>query len=49
MIIHYLMRAMSMSVTQSGKDLLNFDLNGEAVPEEDDDGIPGPDLQWDLL
>ncbi|PNY06317.1 mRNA-capping enzyme, partial [Trifolium pratense] len=85
MIIHYLMRAMSMSVTQAIKifsearppgiykpdyiDALytfyhekkpemvvcpptpdwkrssEFDLNGEAVPDDDDDGLPGPDLQ----
>ncbi|KAK7286882.1 hypothetical protein RJT34_22207 [Clitoria ternatea] len=86
MIIHYLMRAMSMSVTQAIKifsearppgiykpdyiDALyafyhekkpemvvcpptpewkrssEFDLNGEAVPDDDDDdGVPGPDLQ----
>ncbi|XP_024637704.1 mRNA-capping enzyme isoform X2 [Medicago truncatula] len=85
MIIHYLMRAMSMSVTQAIKifsdarppgiykpdyiDALytfyhekkpemvvcpptpewkrssELDLNGEAVPDEDDDGVPGPDLQ----
>ncbi|KAH1162614.1 hypothetical protein GLYMA_01G111200v4 [Glycine max] len=84
MIIHYLMRAMSMSVTQAIKifsearppgiykpdyiDALysfyhekkpemvvcpptpewkrssEFDLNGEAVPDDDDDGVPGPDL-----
>ncbi|TKY63429.1 mRNA-capping enzyme [Spatholobus suberectus] len=42
MIIHYLMRAMSMSVTQRSSE---FDLNGEAVPDDDDDGVPGPDLQ----
>ncbi|XP_020202950.1 mRNA-capping enzyme isoform X1 [Cajanus cajan] len=85
MIIHYLMRAMPMSVTQAIKifsearppgiykpdyiDALytfyhekkpemvvcpptpewkrssEFDLNGEAVPDDDDDGVPGPDLQ----
>eukprot|EP00256_Glycine_max_P069015 XP_025983610.1 mRNA-capping enzyme isoform X2 [Glycine max] len=85
MIIHYLMRAMSMSVTQAIKifseartpgiykpdyiDALytfyhekkpemvvcpptpewkrssEFDLNGEAVPDDDDDGVPDPDLQ----
>ncbi|KAK7390624.1 hypothetical protein VNO78_25950 [Psophocarpus tetragonolobus] len=85
MIIHYLMRGMSMSVTQAIKifsearppgiykpdyiDALytfyhekkpemvvcpptpewkrssEFDLNGEAVPDDDDDGVPGPDLQ----
>ncbi|CAL5210801.1 unnamed protein product [Lathyrus oleraceus] len=85
MIIHYLMRAMSMSVTQAIKifsearppgiykpdyiDALyafyhekkpemvvcpptpewkrssELDLNGEAVPDDDDDGVPGPDLQ----
>ncbi|KAL2337851.1 hypothetical protein Fmac_012297 [Flemingia macrophylla] len=85
MIIHYLMRAMSMSVTQAIKifsearppgiykpdyiDALytfyhekkpemvvcpptpewkrssEFDLNGEAVPDDDDDGVLGPDLQ----
>ncbi|XP_061344419.1 uncharacterized protein LOC133290366 [Gastrolobium bilobum] len=84
MIIHYLMRAMSMSVTQAIKifsearppgiykpdyiDALytfyhekkpemvvypptpewkrssEFDLNGEAIPDDDDDGVPGPDL-----
>ncbi|XP_027334116.1 mRNA-capping enzyme-like isoform X2 [Abrus precatorius] len=84
MIIHYLMRAMSMSVTQAIKifsearppgiykpdyiDALyafyhekkpemvvcpptpewkrssEFDLNGEALPDDDDDGVPGPDL-----
>ncbi|KAI4353170.1 hypothetical protein L6164_002141 [Bauhinia variegata] len=82
MIIHYLMRSMSMSVTQAIKifaearppgiykpdyiDALyafyhekkpemvvcpqtpewkrssEFDLNGEAVPDDDDDGVPGP-------
>ncbi|CAL0329569.1 unnamed protein product [Lupinus luteus] len=85
MIIHYLMRSMSMSVTQAIKTFSDarppgiykpdyidglytfyhekkpemvvcpptpewkrsseLDLNGEAIPDDDDDGIPDPQLQ----
>lgn len=31
--------------TPEWKRSSEFDLNGEAVPDDDDDGIPGPDLQ----
>jgi len=31
--------------TPEWKRSSEFDLNGEAVPDDDDDGVPGPDLQ----
>jgi mRNA-capping enzyme len=31
--------------TPEWKRSSELDLNGEAVPDEDDDGVPGPDLQ----
>lgn len=36
--------------TPEWKRSSELDLNGEAVPDDDDDGVPGPDLQvWIIL